>query len=80
MSAAAGYSGTPLARKLGIGQTLLMGHGEVGTGGRERPATPCARFEGGVGAVGLHTGCPTGSPGGDPLIEGEAHAAPLPVG
>lgn len=40
-----------LAVKLGIGQSLLMGHGEVETGGRHRPATLCAGFEAVVGAL-----------------------------
>lgn len=40
-----------LALRLGIGQSLLMGHGEVETGGRDRPATLCAAFEAVVGAL-----------------------------
>lgn len=40
-----------LAVRLGIGRSLLMGHGEVETGGRERPATLCAAFEAVVGAL-----------------------------
>ncbi len=40
-----------LAARLGIGQSLLMGHGEVETGGRKRPATLCAAFEALVGAL-----------------------------
>lgn len=40
-----------LAVRLGIGQSLLMGHGEVETGGRHRPATLCAAFEALVGAL-----------------------------
>jgi ribonuclease III len=40
-----------LAVRLGIGQFLLMGHGEVETGGRNRPATLCAAFEAVVGAL-----------------------------
>ncbi len=40
-----------LAIRLGIGQSLLMGHGEVETGGRNRPATLCAAFEAVVGAL-----------------------------
>jgi ribonuclease-3 len=40
-----------LAVRLGIGQSLLMGHGEVETGGRNRPATLCAAFEAVVGAL-----------------------------
>jgi ribonuclease-3 len=40
-----------LAAKLDIGSALLMGHGEVETGGRSRPATLCAAFEATVGAL-----------------------------
>jgi ribonuclease-3 len=40
-----------LAVRLGIGQSLLMGHGEVETGGRTRSATLCAAFEALVGAL-----------------------------
>jgi ribonuclease-3 len=40
-----------LAAKLDIGNALLMGHGEVETGGRSRPATLCAAFEATVGAL-----------------------------
>lgn len=40
-----------LASRLEIGQALLMGHGEVETGGRSRPATLCAAFEAVVGAL-----------------------------
>ncbi len=40
-----------LAEGLGIGPALFMGHGEVETGGRERPATLCAAFEAVVGAL-----------------------------
>jgi ribonuclease-3 len=44
------------ARKLAIGPTLLVGHGEAETGGRERPATLCAGFEALVGALYLDQG------------------------
>jgi ribonuclease-3 len=40
-----------LAARLDIGAALLMGHGEVETGGRGRPATLCAAFEAVVGAL-----------------------------
>ncbi len=40
-----------LAARLDIGSALLMGHGEVETGGRARPATLCAAFEAVVGAL-----------------------------
>lgn len=47
-----------LAQKLTVGATLLMGHGEVETGGRERSATLCATFEALVGALYLDQGLP----------------------
>lgn len=40
-----------LAARLDVGNSLLMGHGEVETGGRQRPATLCAAFEAMVGAL-----------------------------
>lgn len=40
-----------LAARLDVGNSLLMGHGEVETGGRARPATLCAAFEAMVGAL-----------------------------
>lgn len=40
-----------LATRLNAGPALLMGHGEVETGGRQRPATLCAAFEALVGAL-----------------------------
>lgn len=40
-----------LAARLDVGNALLMGHGEVETGGRSRPATLCAAFEAMVGAL-----------------------------
>lgn len=39
------------AREMALGESLLMGHGEVETGGRERPATLCAAFEALVAAI-----------------------------
>ncbi|MBN1659964.1 MAG: ribonuclease III [Anaerolineae bacterium] len=50
------------ARHIDLGGYLLMGHGEVETGGRERPATLCAAFEALVGAIYLDQGT-------DPLRE-----------
>jgi ribonuclease-3 len=44
------------AENLELGQHLLMGLGEVATGGRERPATLCAAFEALVGALYLDQG------------------------
>ena len=40
-----------LATRLDVGPALLMGHGEVETGGRQRSATLCAAFEALVGAL-----------------------------
>ncbi len=44
------------ARAMGLGEALLMGHGEAETGGRERPAILCATFEALVGALYLDQG------------------------
>ncbi len=44
------------AEQLGIGEALLMGHGEAETGGRLRAATLCAAFEALVGALYLDQG------------------------
>jgi len=44
------------AKQIELGDHLLMGHGEIETGGRERPATLCAAFEALVGAVYLDQG------------------------
>lgn len=44
------------ARQLNIGQFMLMGHGEIESGGRQRPATLCAAFEALIGAVYLDGG------------------------
>jgi len=45
-----------LARELDLGRFLLMGAGEISTGGRERPATLCAAFEALIGALYLDQG------------------------
>ncbi|MCX6032926.1 MAG: ribonuclease III [Chloroflexi bacterium] len=44
------------ALEMELGQALFMGHGEVETGGRDRPATLCAGFEALVGAFYLDQG------------------------
>jgi ribonuclease-3 len=44
------------ARECDLGRYLLMGHGEVESGGRNRPATLCATFEALVGALYLDQG------------------------
>jgi ribonuclease III len=68
-----------LARKLAIGQTLLMGHGEVETGGRERAATLCASFEALVGALYLDQGFEAVSAWVIPMMQDELGAARLEV-
>ncbi len=45
-----------LARRLRLGDYLLLGHGEEESGGRQRPATLCATFEAVVGALYLDGG------------------------
>jgi ribonuclease III len=45
-----------LATKLGLGNYLLLGHGEEESGGRQRTATLCAVFEALVGALYLDQG------------------------
>lgn len=47
-----------LAQQLDVGSALLMGHGEVETGGRLRSATLCATFEALVGACYLDQDLP----------------------
>jgi ribonuclease-3 len=64
-----------LAHALKIGPALLMGHGEVETGGRERPATLCAGFEAVVGALYLDQGLPAVSAWVLPLMDGELASA-----
>jgi len=44
------------AREYDLGGYLLMGHGEVESGGRQRAATLCAAFEALVGAIYLDLG------------------------
>jgi ribonuclease-3 len=44
------------AQQLNLGEALLMGRGEIDTGGRERAATQCAAFEALVGAIYLDQG------------------------
>jgi ribonuclease-3 len=44
------------ARRLNLGHYLLMGHGEAGSGGRNRPANLCATFEALIGALYLDQG------------------------
>jgi ribonuclease-3 len=63
------------AQALGLGDALLMGHGESETGGRERPATLCAAFEALVGAVYLDQGLAGASHFVLPLMERELASA-----
>jgi len=44
------------ARQMGLGEALLLGHGEAASGGRERPTTLSAAFEALVGALYLDQG------------------------
>jgi ribonuclease III len=59
------------ARDMGLGEALLMGHGEAETGGRERPATLCATFEALVGSMYLDQGLEGASQFVLPLMEQE---------
>ena len=45
-----------VARRLRVGENLLMGRGEAESGGRERPATLCAALEALIGALYLDQG------------------------
>ncbi len=67
------------AIELGIGQALLMGHGEIESGGRERPATLCAAFEAVVGAFYLDQGLMRVTEIVMPLIESELERAEIEV-
>jgi ribonuclease III len=64
-----------LARGLAIGPALFMGHGEVETGGRERPANLCAAFEALVGALYLDQGLQAVSGWVLPMMDGELERA-----
>lgn len=68
-----------LAKRLAIGKTLLMGHGEVETGGRDRPATLCASFEALVGALYLDQGMLAVSDWVLPMMKEELGAARVEV-
>ncbi len=59
------------ARDMGLGEALLMGHGEAETGGRERPATLCATVEALVGSMYLDQGIEGASQFVLPLMEQE---------
>ena len=63
------------AGQIGIGESLLMGHGEVETGGRGRAATLCAAFEALVGALYLYQGIVEVAAFVMPLVEAELSGA-----
>ena len=56
------------ARQWDLGRHLMMGHGEVETGGRNRSATLCATFEAVVGALYLDQGIDSVQDLMEPLI------------
>lgn len=56
------------ANDLGVGECLLMGHGEVETGGRRRQPTLCAAFEALVGAIYVDQGLEVVEPWLDKFI------------
>lgn len=66
-----------LARQLDLGHYLLMGHGEVESGGRDRAATLAAAFEALIGALYLDQGLPAVErfllPIVDPVLEQIQH-------
>ncbi len=64
-----------LAQQLDLGSSLLMGHGEVETGGRGRPATLCAAFEALVGAYYLDQDLPAVSEWVLPMMQRELDGA-----
>ena len=63
-----------LARQVGIGQALRLGHGEEEAGGRERDANLCDTFEAVVGALYLDGGLTATVTFVEPLIEPVAEA------
>jgi len=67
------------AQRLGVGQAMFMGHGEVETGGRARAATLCAAFEALIGALYLDQGLEAVGQFIAPLVERELAAAQLDV-
>lgn len=73
-----------LARQLELGNHLMLGRGEVDSGGRERDAILCAGFEALVGAIYLDQGlaatgaflCPLLDPELNALRDGHLHKDP----
>ncbi len=68
-----------LAMRLDVGSALLMGHGEVETGGRQRSATLCAAFEALVGALYLDQDLSAVSDWVLPMMHAELAAAKIEV-
>jgi len=66
-----------LARQVGIGQVLRLGHGEEEAGGRGRDANLCDAFEAVVGALYLDGGLAVTAAFVEPLIEPMAEATLL---
>jgi ribonuclease-3 len=56
------------AQQIGMDRYVLLGHGEVASGGRQRPATLCATFEAVVGALYLDQGVEAVKSFFEPLI------------
>jgi ribonuclease-3 len=67
------------AKEVDLGATLLLGHGETETGGRERPALLCAAFEAVVGALYLDQGLDGVCLFVMPLVESEFERASTEV-
>ena len=59
------------AQEIGLGEFLLLGHGEAASGGRERPANLCATFEAVVGALYLDQGIQAVRSFFEPLVDPE---------
>ncbi len=68
-----------LARQLGLGEALLMGHGEADSGGRQRPPLLCAAFEALIGALYLDQGLTGVASFVMPRMEAELAAAQAEV-
>jgi len=60
-----------LARKIGLGPCLYLGHGEEAGGGRQRMAVLCGAFEALIGALYLDQGLPAVEAFIQPLIDPE---------
>ncbi len=60
------------AEKIGLGNAMRLGHGEIQAGGRERPALLCNTFEALIGAIYLQGDIAAVSKFTDPLWENAA--------